>query len=56
MSSFGLEGCLDALEYSWNRVNSYTSIMILLFLALLFLYLRGNEKEGAKNNKIIMDV
>lgn len=47
MSSFGLEECLDALEYNWNRVNSYTSIMILLFFALVFLYLKGNKCEKA---------
>jgi hypothetical protein len=47
MITFGLSECLRALEYSWNRIGSYTSVMILLILALGYLFFKndGNEQK-----------
>lgn len=47
MNPFGLKSCLQALEYSWNRVGSYTSIMLLLLLSFGYLYIRNDKNEKA---------
>lgn len=46
MDPFGLKVCLEVLEYSWNRVNSYTPIIILLLFTLGYLYVKGNPNEN----------
>lgn len=38
------ERCLEVLEYSWNRVNSNTPVMILVIFAFTFLWKKRNRE------------